>query len=87
MKRREFMTLAGGAAAWPLAARAQRSEPIRRIGFLTGGGAETDPVSQANFAAIREGLAKLGWFEGRNLQIDRFNGREGPKLKTAKGEV
>jgi putative ABC transport system substrate-binding protein len=72
MKRRDFLTLLGGAAAaWPLAARAQRSGPIRQIGFLGGGGIETDPVSQADLAAVREGLAKLGWVEGRNLQIDR----------------
>ena len=83
IRRREFIMLLGGAAVvWPLATRAQRSEPIRRIGFLTGGGAETDPVSQANFAVIREGLAKLGWFEGRNLQIDRrFGGGDPNRIR------
>jgi putative ABC transport system substrate-binding protein len=71
IRRREFIAALGSAAAWPIAARGQRSEPKRRIGFLTGGGIEADPVSQASLAAIREGLAKLGWVEGRNLQIDR----------------
>jgi putative tryptophan/tyrosine transport system substrate-binding protein len=66
--RREFITLLGGAAAWPLAARAQ-AERVRRLGVLMGY-AETDPDAQANVAAFREGLQKLGWVEGRNIQID-----------------
>jgi putative ABC transport system substrate-binding protein len=71
MKRREFISGLGSAAAWPVVARAQRTGRMRRIGFLGGGGNETDPVSQADLAAIREGLAKRGWIEGRDLQIDR----------------
>jgi putative tryptophan/tyrosine transport system substrate-binding protein len=67
--RREFVTLLGGAAAWPLAARAQQSEPMRRIGVLINL-AESDPEGQARLAALREGLQKLGWTEGRNIQID-----------------
>jgi len=68
MKRREFITLLGGAAAWPLTARAQQPGRMRRIGVLMNL-AENDPESQARIAAFREGLAKLGWTEGRNVQI------------------
>jgi putative tryptophan/tyrosine transport system substrate-binding protein len=70
MKRREFITLLGGAAAWPLAARAQQpGERMRRIGVLMGY-AESDSEAQANLAAFREGLQKLGWTEGRDIRID-----------------
>jgi len=69
MRRREFITLIGGAAAWPLAARAQQSERVRRVGVLMGY-AENDVEAQAWVAAFREGLQKLGWVEGRNMQFD-----------------
>jgi putative tryptophan/tyrosine transport system substrate-binding protein len=69
MKRREFITLLGGAAAaWPLAARAQEPERMRRIGVLIGS-AVSDPEAQKRFAAFRQGLAVLGWVDGKNLQI------------------
>jgi len=69
MKRREFITLLGGAAtAWPLAARAQQGERMRRIGVLTG--LADDPDTQAHMAAFLQGLAQLGWTDGRNLRID-----------------
>src|SRR5262245_531596 len=68
MKRRDFITLLGGAAAWPLAARAQ-GERIRRIGVLMGY-PENDLEGPAFFAAFREGLEKLGWVEGRNIRVD-----------------
>jgi putative tryptophan/tyrosine transport system substrate-binding protein len=68
--RREFMSLLGGAAAaWPLAARAQQAERMRRIGVLMAY-AESDPAAQAWVAAFREELLKLGWVEGRNIRID-----------------
>jgi putative tryptophan/tyrosine transport system substrate-binding protein len=70
MRRREFITLLGGAAAWPLAARAQQDGRVRRIGILTRG-VETDRVVQAQHAALRERLAELGWTEGRNVRFDR----------------
>ena len=69
MRRREFITLLGGAAAWPLAARAQQGERMRRISVLMAY-AESDPEGQAWVAAFREGLQKLGWAEGRNIWID-----------------
>ena len=70
MKRREFITLLGGAAAsWPLAARAQQSDRSRRVGVLMGF-AEDDPEAKARLAAFRQGLEKRGWSEGRNVRID-----------------
>jgi putative ABC transport system substrate-binding protein len=68
--RREIIALLGGAvAAWPLAARAQQTERMRRIGVLMGL-AENDPDTKARLAAFREGLERLGWSEGRNVHID-----------------
>ena len=69
MRRREFITFVGSAAAWPLAARAQQPERVRRIGVLMAH-AETDPEFQDYLAAFREELRKFGWTEGRNIQID-----------------
>jgi len=67
VRRRQFITLLGGAAAWPLAARPQQA--MRRIGVLMNL-AESDPESQARIAVFREGLGKLGWTEGREVQIE-----------------
>jgi putative tryptophan/tyrosine transport system substrate-binding protein len=69
MRRREFITLLGGAAARPLAAYAQQRDPLRRLGVLMGY-AENDPEAQAQIAAFRAGFQKLGWIEGRNTRID-----------------
>ena len=70
MKRREVITLIGGAAvAWPLAARAQQVERMRRIGVLLTAAAD-DPEFQARLAAFLEGLQKSGWTDGRNVRID-----------------
>jgi putative ABC transport system substrate-binding protein len=69
MRRREFIALLGSATAWPLAARAQQPDRVRRIGVLMGF-AESDPEGQADIAAFRDGLQKLGWTEGRNIRID-----------------
>jgi len=69
VKRREFITLVGGAAAWPLTARAQQGERMRRIGVLAPT-APDDAEAQTRFAALRQGLQRFGWIEGRNLQID-----------------
>jgi len=69
MRRRKFVTLLGGAAAWPLAAHAQ-SDRVRRIGVMAGGTGEHDMQSRAWIAAFQQGLKELGWIEGRNLRID-----------------
>jgi putative ABC transport system substrate-binding protein len=76
VKRREFITLFGGAVGWPLAARAQQGERVRRVGLLMGY-AEADPAAQAQVAALRQELQKLGWEEGRNIRVDvRFPGSD-----------
>ena len=69
IRRREFITLLGGAAAWPLAARAQQSERRRRIGVLMVV-AESDPEAQPRIAAFLAGLQSLGWRDGQNVRID-----------------
>src|SRR5262245_10902032 len=69
IQRRELIVTLGGAAAWPLAASAQQAERMRRIGVLMAF-AEDDREYQANLTAFQEELQKLGWIEGRNVQID-----------------
>jgi putative ABC transport system substrate-binding protein len=69
VRRREFITLVGGAAAWPLAARAQQPERMRRIGVLLNATAD-DPEYQARLGAFLQGLQQSGWSIGRNLRID-----------------
>ncbi len=70
MKRRKFITLLGGAAvAWPLMARAQQTERMRRVSLLMNL-SENDLEAQRLLTALREGLAQLGWADGRNLRID-----------------
>jgi putative ABC transport system substrate-binding protein len=69
LRRRQFIALLGGAAVWPLAARAQQPGGIRRIGVLMPY-AEIDLEGQVFIAAVREGLQQLGWHEGRNIRID-----------------
>jgi putative tryptophan/tyrosine transport system substrate-binding protein len=80
MKRRQFITLLGSAAAsWPLPALAQQSERMRRIGVLMGY-AETD--AQAQVASLRQELQKLGWEEGRNIRIDvRFPAADAGRIR------
>src|SRR5215813_4791894 len=74
MERREFITLLGGAAAWPLAARAQQGERMRRIGILVSYAAN-DPQAQARNAAFLQGLQQLGWTVGHNVEIEyRWSG-------------
>jgi putative ABC transport system substrate-binding protein len=69
VKRRDFITLIGGAAAWPLAARAQQGERMRRIGVLMYWSAD-DAEGQARHSAFTQALKQLGWSDGRNLRID-----------------
>ncbi len=79
MRRREFITLVGGAAAWPLAARAQQPDRIRRIGMLM---TVDDPEAQACVAAFQQGLQQLGWIEGRNVRIDtRWGGGDADRTR------
>jgi putative ABC transport system substrate-binding protein len=84
MKRREFITLLGGAAAvWPLATRAQQTDRMRRIGVLQAVN-EGDPEGQRRVAAFVQGLQKLGWTEGANLVIDyRWGGSAEPLRRYA----
>jgi putative tryptophan/tyrosine transport system substrate-binding protein len=69
MRRREFIAGLGGAAAWPLVARAQQPDRMRRIGVLMQFG-ENYPLGTANFSAFMQGLAELGWKDGRNVRMD-----------------
>jgi putative ABC transport system substrate-binding protein len=69
MRRREFIAGLGGAAAWPLAARAQQGNRMRRIGYLDAGD-ENDPRLKSYISAFTQTLAGLGWTDGRNVQMD-----------------
>jgi ABC-type uncharacterized transport system substrate-binding protein len=87
MRRRKFISLLGGVAAWPLAARAQQAQRMRRVGVLIGF-AETDPDVQSWFAAFRGSLAKLGWTEGSNFQIElRWASDDPDRMKTFAKEL
>jgi DNA-binding LacI/PurR family transcriptional regulator len=77
MKRREFITLLGGTAAWPLAARAQQGEGVKRIGVLMGT-SEDDPETSARLAAFRQGLARRGWAADRAADGSTGRGKTGP---------
>ncbi|HMF25300.1 MAG TPA: ABC transporter substrate-binding protein [Pseudolabrys sp.] len=88
MKRRELITLVGGAAAaWPLAAHAQRREPMRRIGVLMTLAAG-DPVGEARITSFAQGLQQLGWTIGRNVQIDvRWSGADADGARKTAAEL
>lgn len=88
MRRREFITLLGGAAAtWPLAARAQQLERMLRIGVLMGY-AENDAEAKSWITGLVEGLKKLGWIEGSNIQIDyRWASGNLERLRSYAGEL
>jgi putative ABC transport system substrate-binding protein len=87
IKRREFITLLGGAAAWPATARAQQTGGLRRIGVLLGI-AKGDPQAVAGLAAFTKGLAELGWTDGRNVQIDyRFGATDVGGMQTFAKEL
>jgi putative tryptophan/tyrosine transport system substrate-binding protein len=77
IRRRTFITLLGGAAAWPLATRAQQPGQVRRVGMLIGY-AENDQETQARLAAFRQELEHLGWTEGRNVRLDYRFAPAGP---------
>ena len=69
IQRREFIAGLGGAAAWPLAARAQQGDRVRRIGVLMWGD-ENDPEEKRRLSALTQALADLGWTDGRNTRVD-----------------
>jgi putative ABC transport system substrate-binding protein len=81
MRRRDFIKVLGsGAVAWPLAARAQQPDRMRRIGALAG--IEDDAEGQARFSAFQQGLQQLGWTDGRNVRIDyRFGGGDADSIR------
>jgi putative tryptophan/tyrosine transport system substrate-binding protein len=87
MRRREFITLLGGAAAWPVAARAQQGERMRRVGVLMNTAAD-DPIGQTRIAAFLQGLQQLGWSVGRNVQIDtRWGAGDADRIRRYAAEL
>ena len=85
MKRRAFLGLAGGAVAWPLIARAQQPEPTRRVGILMST-ADTDPLEVSSVNAFTVELAKFGWVQGKNLDLNVRWGAADGKRMTANAE-
>ena len=88
MKRREFIAALGGAAAWPLSARAQQPERLRHIGMLNGLG-QDDPEAQARIAVFEQTLQQLGWVVGRNLKIEvrQIGGNDVDRLRSDAAEM
>jgi putative ABC transport system substrate-binding protein len=87
MRRREFITLLGSAATWPLAARAQQPERMRRIGVLMNF-AENDPAAQARLTAFLQALQQLGWTNGGNVRIDiRWSAGDSERNRRYAGEL
>ena len=88
MRRRDFITLLGGAAAaWPLAAHAQQGDRVRRIGVLISGD-ENDPVYKTRLSAFMQALADLGWTDGRNVRIDlRWGGDDINRMRALAQEL
>jgi putative ABC transport system substrate-binding protein len=87
LQRRQFITLLGGAAAWPLAARAQQGERMRRIGVLLTGD-ENDPVYKLRVSAFTQALRDLGWTDGRNVRMDlRWYGDDNNRIRALAQEL
>ena len=88
MRRREFITLVGGAAAaWPLAARAQQSERVRRIGVFMNTAAD-DPAGQARLLAFAQTLAQSDWTDGRNVRMDiRWGAGDAERIRKHAAEL
>ena len=87
INRREFITFLGGAAAWPLAARAQQRERMRRIGTLLPLD-ENDPVAKARISGFTQALADLGWADGRNVRMDlRWHGGDTNRIRALAQEL
>src|SRR6516225_9091305 len=86
LRRRQFITLLGGAAVWPLAARAQQPDRVRRIGLLMG--TADDSEGQARVTALKQGLQELGWTDGRNIQIEtRFGAADAARIRAHAAEL
>jgi putative tryptophan/tyrosine transport system substrate-binding protein len=92
IRRRDFITLLGGAAAWPvaatwpLAARAQQRERMRRIGVLMS--VENDPDGKAQLSGFTQGLAEIGWTDGHNLRMEvRWGGGDVNRIRTFAKEL
>jgi putative ABC transport system substrate-binding protein len=86
VKRRDFITLLGGAAAWPLAGRAQQGERVRRIGVLMS--YDDDPEGNLRYSAFTQALAGLGWTDGRNVRMDvRYAGADNNKIRAIAHEL
>jgi putative ABC transport system substrate-binding protein len=87
MRRREFIAGLGGAAAWPLTARAQQNDRVRRIGMLWPGD-ETDPLAKSILSAFTQALADLGWVDGRNMRMDlRWGGGDINRIRALAQEL
>ena len=87
LRRREFIAGLGGAAAWPLAARAQQGNRIRRNGVLMGGD-ENDPVPKTQVSAFTQALAGLGWTDGRSVRMDlRWGGGDINRIRALAQEL
>jgi putative ABC transport system substrate-binding protein len=87
MRRRDFIAGLGGAAAWPVAARAQQGERVRRIGFLSTLD-ENDPVAKSQRSAWTRALTDLGWTDGRNVRMDfRWAGGDGNRIRALAQEL
>ena len=87
MRRREFILLLGGAAAWPQRARAQQPDRVRRIGVLMSMD-ESDPEGQAHLAGFMQALLELGWERGRNLEMEiRWGAGDVNRIRTFAKEL
>jgi putative ABC transport system substrate-binding protein len=87
MRRREFIALIGGAAAWPIRARAQQSEPMRRIGVLMSDAAD-DPEARVRVAAFTRSLQELGWIDGVNMRIEyRWGAGDADRIRSFATEL
>ena len=87
MRRRQFIAGLGSAAVWPLAARAQQADRVRRIGMLQPGD-EDDPASKTYVSAFTRALADLGWTDGRNVRIDlRWGGGDINRIRALAQEL
>jgi len=87
IRRREFVALLGGAAAWPLAARAQQGERVRRIGVLVPGD-ENDPAAKLRVSTLTQALAGFGWTDGRNVRMDlRWAGGDTNRIRALAREL